>query len=129
MLVINGLGEIADHPILQGAVAESVVRVCGDENRRDPMPRINQVSVELDPGHSRHVNVRDQAGGLSQQRRDQEARRRRKRFDRVAQQTHEFSHGFAKGLIVLDDRDESMFRHCGFQAVAPRARPKNLAPA
>ena len=41
----------------------------------------------------------------------------RERFDSVAQQRHEFSHGFSKGLIILDDRYQCMFRHRGFHAI------------
>ena len=37
----TGLAEVTDHPILQGAVPSNLIRVGGDENRRDPVSRIN----------------------------------------------------------------------------------------
>src|SRR6476469_1275171 len=100
-LVIYGLVEIADDPIAQGTVPDSLICVRGDEDRWDTMSGINQMSVELDPCHSGHLNVCDQASGLRQKRRCEETRRRRKCFDRVPQQTHELLHGFAKRLIIL----------------------------
>ena len=57
VFVIHGLRHITDHPILQGAVPSNLIRVSGDENCRDPMSHINQVSVKLEPRHSRHLNV------------------------------------------------------------------------
>ena len=62
----TGLLEIADDPIPQGTVPDSLIWVRGDEDRRDPMSGINQMSVELDPCHSGHLNVGDQASGLRQ---------------------------------------------------------------
>jgi hypothetical protein len=41
MVVIYGFGEITEHPILQGAALSHLIRVSGDENRRDPMSHIN----------------------------------------------------------------------------------------
>ena len=41
MVVIHGLAEITDHPILQGAFSSNLIRVRGDENCRDPMSHIN----------------------------------------------------------------------------------------
>ena len=49
MVVIHGLAEITDDPILQGAVADDLIRVRGDENRRDPMSRIDQMSWSSTP--------------------------------------------------------------------------------
>src|ERR1700730_10411426 len=71
--------------------------------------------LELNPGHSRHLDVSDQAVGFREERRCQDISCGRERFDSVAQQAHEFSHGFAKGLIILDDRYQFTW-HRGFQA-------------
>ena len=48
MVVVHGLAEVTNDSILQGAAPSSLIRVCGDENRRDRVPRIDEVSVELD---------------------------------------------------------------------------------
>jgi hypothetical protein len=74
--------------------------------------------VELDPSHSRHLNVRDQARGCSEERRCEEIGRRWERFSGVAQRRQELHHGLAKRLIVLDDRYQSALRHRGFPAAS-----------
>jgi FixJ family two-component response regulator len=114
MFVVHGLGDITDHAFLEGALPSNLIRVSSDENRRDPMSHSNQMSMELNPRHSRHLNVGDQARRCGEERRCQKVGCRGERFDSVAQQTHEFYHGFAKGLIILDDRDQCRFRHGGF---------------
>jgi hypothetical protein len=115
MIVIHGLAEIANDTVLQGAVPNDLIGVCGNEDRRDRVPRADEMSLELDPGHSRHLDVSDQAVGFTEERRCQEISCRREGFDDVAQQGYEFSHGFAKGLIILDDRYQFTW-HRGFQA-------------
>ena len=57
MVVVHWLAEVTNDPILQGAVPDDLIRVCGDEDRRDRVPRIDQMSVELEPSHSGHLNV------------------------------------------------------------------------
>jgi len=115
MVVIHRLAEVTNHPIVQGAVPNNLIRVCRNEDRRDRVACIDEASVEFDASHSRHLDVGHQAGGFRQERRSQEIRCRRERFDSVAQQRDEFSHGIAKGLVILDDRDQSAFRHRGFR--------------
>ena len=68
MVVIHGLGEVADHPIFQGAVPSNLIRVRSEKNGRDPMSRMNQVSVQLNAGHPRHLDVGDQASGCGEER-------------------------------------------------------------
>jgi hypothetical protein len=119
MVVINRFVEVTNDPVLKSATADNLVRVCGNENRRDHVPRVDQMSVELEPSHSGHLNVSDQARGCSEERRCQEIGCRGERFDSVAQRRHERSHGFAKGLIILDDRDQCTFHHRGFQPAFP----------
>ena len=65
----TGLPEVTNHPIVQGAVPNNLIRVCRNEDRRDRVARIDEVSVEFDASHSRHLDVGDQAGGFSQERR------------------------------------------------------------
>jgi hypothetical protein len=72
------------------------------------------MSVELNAGHSRHLDVADQACGFRKERRRQEIGCRRERFDRVAERAQQFSHGVSKGLIVLDYGYQRVLRHGGF---------------
>jgi hypothetical protein len=120
MLVIHRLTEVTNDPTLQNALPGDLIRISGNEDRRNRVARIYEMSVELNSSHARHLNVADQARGFSEERRCQEIGRRRKRFDGVAQRRHEFPHGFAKGLIVLDDRDQCRFRHRRFSFLCPR---------
>jgi hypothetical protein len=52
------------------------------------------------------MNVGDQAGGFDQARGCEEVGRRRESLDAVTQRPQEPSHGFAKELIVFDDRNQ-----------------------
>ena len=63
MVVIHRFAEVANDPVLQGAPPDSLVRVCGDEDRRNGVAHIDEMSVEFDSGHSRHLDVGDQARG------------------------------------------------------------------
>ena len=47
--IIHRLGEITNDAILQSAIPDTVVRVSRNENRRNRLPRIDQVPVELGP--------------------------------------------------------------------------------
>jgi hypothetical protein len=70
------------------------------------MSRIDEVFVELDSGHRGHMDVSDQAGGFDETRGCEEIACRRESLDRVAQRPQEPSHGLAKVLIILNDRDQ-----------------------
>ena len=121
MLVIHRLGEVTNGAVLQGALPDGLVRVCGNEDRRNRVARIYEMPVKLNASHCGHLNVSDQAGGFRKERRRQEIGCRGERFDRVAQRPYEFLHGFSKGLIILDDRYQCTLRHRGFQAIPPGA--------
>jgi hypothetical protein len=116
MVVIHWLTQITNDPIAQRPAPDNLIRVCSHEDRRDYAPRVNEMSVELDSSHSRHMDVGDQAGGFSEKGRCQEIGCRRECFDGVAERAHELSHGLAERLIIIDDRDQGRFRHHGFQA-------------
>jgi hypothetical protein len=116
MVVIDRLAKVANDPIIESTPPDDLVRVCGNDDRRHRVSRIDEMSVELNSGHSRHLNVGDQTRGCSEERRCQEIGCRRERFDGVAQRRYELSHGFAKGLIILDDRYQWTYWHRGFPA-------------
>ena len=69
---------------------------------------------------------------MLKERRSEEIGGRGERFDRVAQRPNEFSHGFSKGLIILDDRYQCMLRHRGWHnLLGPdhTGAPSAVAPA
>jgi hypothetical protein len=61
MLLINRLPKVANDPIVQGASLVNVTGVGSNEDRRNGVPDFNEVSVEFDSGHRRHMDVGDQA--------------------------------------------------------------------
>ena len=106
ILLVNWLAQVADDPIRQGAGPVNVVGVGSNEDCRNRVPRFDEVSVEFDAGHHRHMDVSDQAGRIAEMTGCEEIRRRCEDLDTVAQRPHESSHGIAKGRIVLNDRDQ-----------------------
>ncbi len=52
----------ANHSGAQGALPNAIVRVRGDQNRWNALGQRRNPVVELEPAHSRHIEVRDQAG-------------------------------------------------------------------
>ncbi len=111
MLLINGLAKVTNDPILQSAGADVVIWIGRHKDRRNCIPRIDEVSVELESGNCGHMDVGDQTGGFDKARRCEEIGRRWESLDAVAQRPHEPSHGLAKELVILDDRDQRRFRH------------------
>ena len=83
--LINWLAKVTNDPIVQGAGPVNVSRVGRHEDRRNRVPRLNEVSVELDPGHGRHMDVSDQAGRFNETRGCEEIGRRSKSFGGVGQ--------------------------------------------
>ena len=117
MLIIDRLAEVTNDPILESTSPDNLVRVCGNDDRGNRVSRIDEMFVELNSGHSRHLNVGDQTRGCTEERRCQEIGSRRERFDGVAQRRYELSHGFEKGLIILHDRYQCMLWHRDFRAI------------
>ena len=75
MLLINRLAKITNDPIVQGAGAFNVVGVGSHENCRNRVSGLDEVSVQLDSGHRRHMDVSDQAGRFDETRGSEEIRR------------------------------------------------------
>jgi PAS domain S-box-containing protein len=104
--LVDGLLKAADDPIVERAGSVDVVDVGRDEDRRNRVSGTDEVSVEVDSGHSRHLDVGNQAGGFNQAMGCKEIGGRSESLDGVAQRPHEPSHGLAKELIIIDDRDQ-----------------------
>ena len=106
MLLINRLAKITDNSIHQSATPDVFIGVSRHEDCRNRVSSFDEVSVEFDSGHRRHMDVSDQAGGFDEMTGFEEIRWRRERLDAVAQRPDEPSHRLAKELIVLNDRDQ-----------------------
>ncbi len=102
--LVNGLSKVADDPLVE--LAGAVVDVGREEDRRNRVSGVDEVSVEVDSGHSRHLDVGDQAGGFNHPMGREEIGGRPESLDGVAQRPHEPSHGLAKELIIIDDRHQ-----------------------
>jgi hypothetical protein len=90
MVVIYRLAAVTRASILQSAPPDDLVRVCGNEDCRNRVAHSDEMSVELNPSHSRHLNVGDQARCCCEERGCQEVGCRRERLDKVAQRAYEF---------------------------------------
>jgi nitrogen-specific signal transduction histidine kinase len=104
--LVNGLLKVADDSILERAGLVDVVDVGGDEDRWNRVSDIDEAPVEVRSGHSRHLDVGNQAGGFNQAMGCKEIGGRSESLHGVAQRPHEPSHGLAKELIIIDDRDQ-----------------------
>ena len=62
MLFIYRLAKVADDPIVHGVDPVNIFGVGSHQDCRNCAPCIDEVSVEFDFGHRRHVYVGDQAG-------------------------------------------------------------------
>src|SRR5262245_7341251 len=106
MLFINWLAKITDHPIVQGTSPVNVIGIGSHEDCGNRVPCLDEVVVEFEPGHRRHVDIGDQAGRFGKTRGCEEIRRRWKSLDGIAQGPHEPSHGFATEPIIFNDRNQ-----------------------
>ena len=106
MRLINWLAKVANDPILDGLGAVNIIGVGSNEDRWNRVPCIDEVSIEFDSGHRRHMDISDQAGGFDHTRGCEEIGCRRESLDSIAQRPHEPLHGLAKELIILNDRDQ-----------------------
>ena len=104
IFLIDRLAQVTDDAIRQRASPVNVIGVCSNEDCRNRVPRFDEVSVEFNTGHPRHMDVSDKAGRFNETRRREEIGCRRVSLDIEAQGSHEPSHGIAKGRIVLNDR-------------------------
>src|SRR6478736_5698093 len=85
MLFIHWLTKVTDDPVIQGAGPVNIIGVGCYEDCRYRVVRLDEVSVERDPGHRRHVDVGDQAGCFGETRGSEEIGRRCKSLGGIAQ--------------------------------------------
>jgi len=124
---IHWLTKVTDDPIVQGARAVNIIGVGRHEDCRNRTPCIEEVSVELNPGHRGHVDVRDQAARFTEPMGFEEIGRRRESLDGIAQRPHEPSHGLAKERIIFNNRNQLLFHTTpvAIRLKPPCGRPNN----
>ncbi len=81
ILLINGFSKVTDDSIIQGAAADAVVGVRRHQDRRNRVPRLNEVSMQLNPAHCWHLHVGDQADRFNETRGCEKIGRRREDLD------------------------------------------------
>jgi len=106
IFLVNRLAQVAHDSVLQGVGPVDIIGIGSNEDCRNRVPRFDEVSVEFDPGHPRHMDVSDQARRFNEKRRREEIGCGRESLDVVAQGSQQSSHGIAKGRIVLNDGDQ-----------------------
>src|SRR3954449_2375570 len=89
IVLLHRLTQVTQDPILQGASPVSIIGKGGHEDCRYRVARLDKVPVEFEPGHSRHMDVRDQAGCFGKPRGREKIGCRRENGDRIAQRSHE----------------------------------------
>ena len=63
-LFINRLAEIAENPVIQGALAVHIIGEGSHKNSWNGSPLTHQMPMELESGHCRHMNVGNQENCL-----------------------------------------------------------------
>jgi hypothetical protein len=106
IFLVNWLAKVTDDSVRQSAGPVNVIGVGSNENRRNRAARLNEMSMEFEPSHGRHVDVSDQASCFNETRGREEIGGRWESLDAVPQRPYEPSHGIAKGLIILNDREQ-----------------------
>lgn len=106
IFLIDRLAQVTNDAIRQSAGPVHVIGVGGDENCRNGVARLDEMSEKFDPRHRRHMDVGDQAGCFNDTWGREEVGRRRESIDAVAQGSQQPPHGLAKGRIVFNDRHQ-----------------------
>jgi len=114
MLSVNWLAQVAHDPFVQGANPVNITGESGHENCRNRVARVDEASIELEPRHDWHVDVCDQAGCFGEARGREKFGCRRKNLDSIAQRSHAPTHGFTKGPIIVNDRNQYLFHHAAY---------------
>src|ERR1700677_3800381 len=96
MLLVDGLAKVTNNSFVQSAGPGVIIGVGRRKDRRNRIPRTDEVSVELKSGHRGHMDVGDQAGGFDKARGCEEIGRRWEGLDPIAERPQEPSHRLAK---------------------------------
>ena len=85
MIFIYRLAQVTDDPVVQRTSPVNIIRKGSHENCRDRVARSDEASVKFEPGHRRHVDVRNQAGCFDETRGREEIGRRWENLDGITQ--------------------------------------------
>jgi hypothetical protein len=85
LLFIDRLPKVTNDPDVQGASSVTTIGVGSNKNRRNRVTSCDEVFIELEAGHCRHMHVCDQAGGFDEARRREKIGCRRESRDVVAE--------------------------------------------
>jgi hypothetical protein len=92
MLLVNWLAKVTKDSIVQSAGPVNIIGIGSNEDRRNRVARSDEVSIELESGHRRHMDVSEQTGGLDEARGCKEISCRRESLDSVALRSQEPFH-------------------------------------
>jgi hypothetical protein len=101
--VTERLQEALDRTALAQAGPQVLVAMGGDEDDRDPMIATIQLALEIEPGHSRHRYIDNQATRQPKMVRGEKLLCRRKGRGIVSELSDEVRQRFPHGLIIIDD--------------------------
>src|SRR5205823_10003498 len=65
IILLEGLAQVTNDAGSQRALPNAVVRIRRDQDGRNGLSRSRQVTVQLEPGHPRHLHVCDHAGSAA----------------------------------------------------------------
>ncbi len=64
MFVVYRLAKTTNDSGLQGSIHYDLIGVCGHEDGGNRVPQIDETLVQLNAGHSRHLDVSDETAGF-----------------------------------------------------------------
>src|SRR5262245_12286953 len=105
-LFINRLAKVTDNSVIQRLLPVCIIGVGREQDCGNCAASLDEMPVELHASHRGHVNVGDQASRFSKTWRCEEIGGRGERLDSIAHRPHESSHGFAKELNIVNNRNQ-----------------------
>jgi hypothetical protein len=112
MLFIHRFAHVTSDPIVQGASPVNIIGKRCHEDCRNRLTRVDELPVEFEPSHRRHMDIGDQQA-VSTSRGTRENRLQTgKNVDGIALQSHEPAHALAKDPVIIDDRNQHPFSSC-----------------
>src|SRR5262249_46098222 len=102
---VKRLAQKTDCPSLHRSLSNSVLWKGSNENDRRAVPVSNQVFLQLDAAHTRHLRIRNDAGRFAQSGRGQEFFCRSERVCGKSQRPQQPCRRGAHRSIIVDDRD------------------------
>lgn len=80
-IFMGWLDQVTNDPRSDGASSNAVIRVGGDQDGRNGITSLPQVVIQLNSGHTRHIDIRYQAARMAEMRGCQEIGRGAERLD------------------------------------------------